>query len=119
MALRFRRRNNADEATLLASRGCRRIELQGFEVSLSTRRFRHGIVDWKRVLGRPHISGGFWFLLQNALQADLVGCIVTRRRPALFRGRHFEDVIIHSNSMTHSGNAAAPSPINSTNAGLF
>src|SRR5262249_34051577 len=25
--------------------------------------------------------------------ADLVRCIVTRRRPALFRGRHFEDVI--------------------------
>ena len=26
--------------------------------------------------------------------ADLVGCIVTRKRPAMFRGRHFEDVII-------------------------
>src|SRR5215471_16163205 len=26
--------------------------------------------------------------------ADLVGYIVTSRRPALFRGRHFEDVII-------------------------
>ena len=25
---------------------------------------------------------------------DLVGCIVTRKRPAIFRGRHFEDVII-------------------------
>ena len=30
----------------------------------------------------------------NAVQADLVRCIVTRKRPALFRGRHFEDVII-------------------------
>jgi transposase, IS6 family len=27
-------------------------------------------------------------------RGDLVGCIVTRERPALFRGRHFEDVII-------------------------
>ena len=27
-------------------------------------------------------------------RADLVGCIVTRKRPALFRRRHFEDVII-------------------------
>ena len=30
----------------------------------------------------------------NAARADLVGYSVTRRRPALFRGRHFEDVII-------------------------
>src|SRR4030095_1824977 len=28
------------------------------------------------------------------VRADLVGYIVTRKRPALFRGRHFEDVII-------------------------
>jgi transposase, IS6 family len=26
--------------------------------------------------------------------ADLVRCIVNRKRPALFRGRHFEDAII-------------------------
>ena len=30
----------------------------------------------------------------NATRADLVRFIVTQRRPALFRGRHFEDVII-------------------------
>ena len=33
-------------------------------------------------------------VLYKRAPADLVGCIVTRRRPALFRGRHFEDVII-------------------------
>jgi transposase-like protein len=30
----------------------------------------------------------------NAIRGDLVAYIVTRRRRALFRGRHFEDVII-------------------------
>ena len=38
-----------------------------------------------------HGIAGF---VANADRADLVRCIVTRRRPALFRGRHFEDVII-------------------------
>ena len=33
-------------------------------------------------------------VLQNANGRDLVRCVVTRKRPALFRGRHFEDVII-------------------------
>ena len=33
-------------------------------------------------------------MLQNANGRDLVRCVVTRERPALFRGRHFEDVII-------------------------
>ena len=34
-------------------------------------------------------------LLQTWLNRfGLVGCIVTRKRPAMFRGRHFEDVII-------------------------
>jgi transposase, IS6 family len=30
----------------------------------------------------------------NAIEVDLVRCIVNRKRPALFRGRHFEDAII-------------------------
>jgi len=30
----------------------------------------------------------------NAVEADLVRYIVTRKRPALFRGRHFEDAIV-------------------------
>ena len=30
----------------------------------------------------------------NAIEVDLVRCIVNQKRPALFRGRHFEDAII-------------------------
>ena len=33
-------------------------------------------------------------LLQTRFEAIWYGVRVTRRRPALFRGRHFEDVII-------------------------
>jgi hypothetical protein len=37
---------------------------------------------------------GMHGFIANSSRTDLVGCIVTRRRPTLFRGRHFEDVII-------------------------
>ena len=35
-----------------------------------------------------------WWLCCKRAWSDLVRCIVIRKRPALFRGRHFEDVII-------------------------
>ena len=43
---------------------------------------------------RMHTRFAKFGSVANGVEADLVRCILTRKRPALFRGRHFEDVII-------------------------
>ena len=55
---------------------------------------RHPLPSRPRLAVIPSAGSKSRRLCCKRAWSDLVRCIVTRKRPALFRGRHFEDVII-------------------------